>query len=102
MSIIIILLTFLLKTTKLSEKLALKAFSTNDNEIVDGYGSRANKTVVNLSKNKKSRNLIYIPNIIATEEFTFLTPNVNKIFNYLRLVIIEALILQHFDLKSHI
>ena len=44
-------------------------------------GNKANETVINLFKNKKSRILIYIPNIRAIRESTFLTPNVKKIFN---------------------
>ena len=32
----------------------------------------------------------------------FLTPDAKKAFNHLRLVFIKALILQHFDLESHI
>ena len=32
----------------------------------------------------------------------FLTPDANKAFNYLWLAFIKALILRHFDLKSHI
>ena len=42
--------------------MALKAFKTNDNEIVE-VDDRANGTVVNLSKNKKYRNLTCVPNI---------------------------------------
>lgn len=44
----------LLKTIELSEKLASKAFKTNDNKILGGISaSRANKTVKNSSKSKK-------------------------------------------------
>ena len=89
-----------MKASRLSN-LALKAFEVNDNKVV-GVGNRANETVMNLSKNKKSRNLIYIPNIEVTEEPNFLTFNAKKVFNYLWLAFIKALILRHFDLKSHI
>ena len=49
-------LTFLLKITKSFKKLALKTFKIDDNEIVNNGNSRTNKIIVNLSKNKKSRN----------------------------------------------
>ena len=45
---------------------------------------------------------MYVPNIGAKEEPKFLTPDVKKAFNYLRLAFIKALIFQHLDLKSHI
>ena len=93
-------LTFLLKTTKLSN-LASKGFRADDNEVV-GVGGRANGTVVNLSKNKISKNLTCVLNIGATGEPNFLTPDVKKAFNHLRLAIIKALILWQFDLESHI
>ena len=44
--------------------LVLKAFNADDNKIVK-VGDKANKTVINLSKNKKSRNLTRISNIRA-------------------------------------
>ena len=50
-------LTFLLKTTGLSDESASKAFRTDDNEVVGGGGGRADETVVDLSKSKKTRNL---------------------------------------------
>ena len=43
-----------------------------------------------------------MPNIGATGEPTFLTPDAKKAFNQLRLAFIEAPILRHFDLESHI
>ena len=43
-------------------KLASKAFKLDSNEVIE-VGSKANKTVVNLSKNKKSRNSSYVLNI---------------------------------------
>ena len=72
-------------------------FRTDDNKIVDGGNGRANKTVINSSKN-----LMPMPNIKATREFTFLISNAKKVFNYLRLAFIKAVILQHFDLESYI
>ena len=98
------LLTLMLKTTGLSEKSPLKAFRAGNNEVVGGGGSRADETVVDssTSKNEKSRKLTYMPNIGATEESNFLTPDAKEAFNHLRLVFIEALILRHFDLDSHI
>ena len=41
-------------------------------------------------------------NIGATGEPNFLTPNVKKAFNYLRLAFIKAPILRHFDLESYV
>ena len=41
-------------------------------------------------------------NIGIVKEFIFLSYNNKKVFNYLQLSFIKALILQHFDLKSHI
>ena len=87
----------MLKTTKSSKKLALKAFRADDNKIVVSDGGRTNKTIRNLSKN-----LTYISNIRIIEEFIFLTPNSKKTFNYLQLAFIKAPILRHFDLKNHI
>ena len=80
----------------------MKAFNAGNNEIVGGGDSKTNETVVELSKNKKSRKLTCMPNIKATEKPNFLTPNTKKAFNYLRLAFIKAPILQHFDLESHI
>ena len=64
-------LTSLLKTIGSSES-APKAFRADDNGVV-GVGGRANETVVNLSKNKISRNSTRVPNIGATGEPNFLT-----------------------------
>ena len=47
---------------QLSSNSILKAFKTNDNKVIR-LSSKANKMVVNLSKNNKSRNLTYVPNI---------------------------------------
>ena len=54
------------------------------------------------SKNEKSRKSTRVPNIGATGEPNFLTPDAKKAFNYLRLAFIKAPILQHFDPESHI
>ena len=89
----------MLKTTVLSDPTS-KKFGADDNKVV-GIDCRANETVVNLSKNKKSKNLTYI-NIGATRKLNFLTPNAKKAFNQLRLIFIKAPILRHFDLESHI
>ena len=99
---IAVLLTSILKITRSSEKLALRAFRTDNNKVVRGGGSRADETVVNLSKNEKSKKSMRVPNVEAMEEFNFLTLDAKKAFNHLRLAFIKAPILQHFDLKSHI
>ena len=91
---IAVLLTSLLKTTGSSDESASKAFRADDDEVV---GGRANETVVNSSKNDKSRNSTRVPNIGATGEPNFLTPDAKKAFNHLRLAFIEAPILRHFD-----
>ena len=94
----------MLKTIGLSEELAPKAFRADNDEVVGNDGGRANKTVVDLSKskNEKSRKSTRMPNIKATREPNFLTPNAKKALNHLRLAFIKAPILRHFDLKSHI
>ena len=89
-------LTSLLKTTESSEESTPKAFRADDDEIVGG-GNKTNETVVNLSKNEKSRKSTHVPNIGATREPTFLTPNAKKTFNHLWLAFIEAPILRRFD-----
>ena len=81
--------------------MAPKAFKADDNKVV-GVGGKANRTVVNSSKNEKSRNLTRVLNIGATKKPNFLIPDAKKAFNYLRLAFIKAPILQHFDPKSHI
>ena len=92
----------MLKITRSSDELASKAFKINDNEVVVDSDKRTNETVVNLSKNEKSRSLTHIPNIGAIKELTFLTFDAKKTFNYLWLAFIKASIFQYFDLKSHI
>ena len=98
---IVVLSISLLKTTG-SSNLGLKVFKADDNEVVGGGGDRANKTIVNLFKNNKSRNLIHMPNIGATRKHNFLTSDIKKALNHLWLAFIKALILQYFDLESHI
>ena len=75
----------MLKITRSSEELVLRAFKTNNNEVVRGGGSRVDETVVDLSKfkNKKSRKLTYMPNIGTIREPNFLTANIKKTFNHL-------------------
>ena len=85
----------MLKTTGLSEKLALKTFRVDNDKVIGGSGD--SKTVRNLS-----RKLTCIPNIGATEESNLLTSNAKKAFNHLKLAFIKAPILQYFDLESHI
>ena len=46
--------------------------------------NRTNKTILNLSKNNKSRNSIYVPNIKAIKELIFLILNTKKTFNHLK------------------
>ena len=82
--------------------MAPRAFRAGDNEVFRGGGGRADKTIVNLSKNKKFKKSTHVPNVGATGKPNFLTPNAKKAFNHLQLVFIEAPILQHFNLKSHI
>ena len=101
MNKIAILLISLIKTTK-SSNLASKAFGANNNEVVSTSSSRANITILNLSKNNKSRNLTHLLNIKVIKKFTFLISNTKKIFNRLWLAFIKAPIFQHFDPKSHI
>ena len=79
------LYTLLLKATR-SSNLALKAFKANDNKIF-GVDDRANKMVVNLSKNKKSKYSTYMPNIETIGELNFLTSDPKKTFNHLQLAL---------------
>ena len=92
----------MLKTTGSSETLAPRAFKAGNNEVVGGGGDRADETIMDLSKNKKSKKSTHVPNIGATGKSNFLTPDVKKAFNYLWLAFIKAPILRHFDLESHI
>ena len=96
------LLTSMLKTIRSSETSAPRIFRADNDEIVKDGGGRANETIVDLSKNEKSRKSTRMPNIRATRKSNFLTPDAKKAFNYLRLAFIKALIFQHFDPESHI
>ena len=58
-----------MKTTRLS-KPALKAFKADDDKVVGGGDNRANGTVVNLSKNEKSKKLMCMSNIGVTGNLT--------------------------------
>ena len=95
-------LTSMLKTTGSSEESAPRAFRAGNDEVVGGGGGRADETVVNSSKNEKSKKSTRVPNVGATGKPNFLTPNAKKAFNHLRLAFIEAPILWHFDPESHI
>ena len=75
-----------------SSDLAPKVFRPNNNKVVK-VRRRANETIVNLFKNNKSRNSIYMSNIKVTGKPTFSTPNTKKIFNYLQETFIKAPIL---------
>ena len=82
--------------------MAPKAFKADNNKVVDDDDGKANRTVVNVSKNEKSKKLTRMLNIRVMSELNFLIPNAKKIFNHLQLAFIKAPILQHFDLKIHI
>ena len=61
-------------------------FKIDNNEIVDGDGNRANKTIVNSfnwSKNNKFKNLTYMSNIRAIKKPIFLTFNAKITINHL-------------------
>ena len=81
---------------------ALKVFRVDDNEIIDNGSSETNKMVINSSKNNKSRNLIYMPNIGAMKKPIFLISNAKKTFNFLRQAFIKAPIFYYFDLENYI
>ena len=66
-----------MKTTGSSDELAPKAFRADDDKVV-GIVGRANETVVNLSKNEKTKKLTHMPNIGATREPNFLTFNAKE------------------------
>ena len=78
-----------MQTIQLSN-LAPKLCRNNNNEVVDDGGGIANETVVNLYKNNKSRNLIYMPNIGVMEKLYCLILDPKKTFNYLRSVFIKV------------
>ena len=64
----------LLKIIRLS-KSTPKAFRVDNNEIVCYSSYRANKIFMNSSKNKKSKDLTYVPNIGAMRKPKFPNPN---------------------------
>ena len=76
-------------------------FRANNNEIVRIDG-KANKIVVNLSKNNKFEKLMHIAKIGTTRKPIFLITNAKKIFNYLKQAFIKAAIFWHFNPKSYI
>ena len=82
--------------------MASKVLKTKDDKVVGNSSNKTNETVINLSKNNQSRNLMHVLNIGAIEKLIFLTLNAKKALNYLRLVFIKALILPHFDLENYI
>ena len=65
-------------------------FKVDNNKVVGNDDDKPNRTIMNLFKNEKFKNLIYIPNIRAIRKPNFLTPNAKKIFNYLQLAFIKA------------
>ena len=84
----------MLKTTRSLEVLVPKSLRIDDNEVVK-VGDRADKTIKNLSKSKKSKNekSKVQTRIKALGETTFLTPGAKKAFNHLKQVFIKAPIL---------
>ena len=72
-------------------------FKAHNNKVVSNDSSKTNKIVMNLF-----RNLTCMPNIEAIKKSTFLILSAKKIFKYLQLAFIKALILRYFDLKSYI
>ena len=74
-----------MKTIGLSKKLVSKIFRADDNKVVGDGNSRANKTIINSSKN-----LTYMPNLRAIKKPNFLTLHAKKTFNYLQLAFIKA------------
>ena len=92
----------MLKTIRSFRELVLKTFRANNNEVVGSGGGKADETVVNLLKNKKSRKSTHMPNIGAIKKPNFPTPDAKKAFNHLRLAFIKAPIFRYFDLENHI
>ena len=77
----------MLKTTKSSKKLALKAFKSSNNKVVEG-NKKTNKIIIDLSKSNKlknnnCKNFICMLYIRITEKSIFFTSNIKKIFNRL-------------------
>ena len=95
---IVALLTSMLKTNKSFRLSALKIFKDKYNKVVWG-GNRDDKTIVDLSKSKKSKNKkseILIHSIITGKPM-FLTPDTKEVLNRLRQSFIKASILWHFN-----
>ena len=63
-------------------------FKPDNNKVVNSNSGKTNKMVMNLF-----RNLMRILNINAFAEFSYLTLNAKKTFNYLRQEFIKAPIL---------
>ena len=84
----------MLKTTRSSEKLVLKAFRADNDEVVRGGGGKADKTMRNSSKSKKSKNeKSEVQTCIgATGKHILLNSSSKKVFNQLRQAFIKALI----------
>ena len=82
--------------------MAPRVFRAGNNKVIEGGGGKADETVLDSSKNKKSRKLTCMLNIGSIKELNFLIPNAKKVFNHLQLAFIKALILLHFDLESYI
>ena len=83
-----ITLILILKTTRLSKKLASKASRADSNKVVRGVSNRTDKIVKNLPLFKT-----HVPNIGATEEFKFLAPSAKKAFKQLKLAFTNAPVL---------
>ena len=65
----------MLRTIRLFKELACIAFGTSNDKLIEDGGGKTNETVVNSSKNKKSKKLTRLPKIKAIKEPNFLTPN---------------------------
>ena len=58
--------------------MAANAIRADNYKVVSDSSGRVNEMVVNLFKNNKYKNLIYMPNIKIIEELPFLTLNTKK------------------------
>lgn len=76
----------MLKTINSSRLLAPKVFRANNNKFVRSSSDRANETVLDLFKFKKSKNTIsqIQMHIEAIGKYTFLTLSTKEFFNLLR------------------
>ena len=94
-----------MKTTELFDKLALKIFRADYDEVMGNSNIRANETVRNLfnqSKKNESRNLTYMSNIKVIGKPIFSIFNTKKNSNYLQFAFIKTPIFKYFDSKYHI